>query len=107
MRPISRTALGAATAAVLAVTVIAPSVAAPPDERDPNRPITGSAATAADASMPGTLTLVTGDTVLVTTDESGASAATACPARTAACGAPLTPRGVSAERLSTSSTDSR
>ncbi|MFJ9505870.1 S8 family serine peptidase [Streptomyces anulatus] len=79
MRPISRTALGAATAAVLAVTVIAPSVAAPPDERDPNRPITGSAATAADAPKPVTVTLVTGDTVLVTTDASGASAATALP----------------------------
>ncbi|WP_097871734.1 S8 family peptidase [Streptomyces sp. rh34] len=79
MRPISRTALGAATAAVLAVTVIAPSVAAPPDERDPNRPITGSAATAAGAPKPVTLTLVTGDTVLVTTDASGASAATALP----------------------------
>lgn len=79
MRPISRTALGAATAAVLAVTVIAPSVAAPPDERDPNRPVTGSAATAAEAPKPVTVTLVTGDTVLVTTDASGASAATALP----------------------------
>ncbi|MGW6286767.1 S8 family serine peptidase [Streptomyces sp. NPDC055107] len=79
MRPISRTALGAATAAVLAVTVIAPSVAAPPDERDPNRPITGSAATAATDPKPVTVTLVTGDTVLVTKDASGASAATALP----------------------------
>ncbi|MFF7033775.1 S8 family peptidase [Streptomyces griseus] len=78
MRPISRTALGAATAAVLAVTVIAPSVAAPPDERDANRPITGSAA-AAEGAKPVTLTLVTGDTVLVTTDPSGASTATALP----------------------------
>ncbi|GHF53452.1 S8 family serine peptidase [Streptomyces sp. NRRL_ISP-5395] len=78
MRPISRTALGAATAAVLAVTVIAPSVAAPPDERDANRPITGSAA-AAEGPKPVTLTLVTGDTVLVTTDPSGASTATALP----------------------------
>jgi len=60
MRPISRTALGAATAAVLAVTAI-----------------TGSAA-AADPT-PVTLTLVTGDRVLVTTDPSGASAATALP----------------------------
>ncbi|MFB7228233.1 S8 family serine peptidase [Streptomyces fimicarius] len=78
MRPISRTALGAATAAVLAVTVIAPSVAAPPDERPANRPITGSAA-AAEGSKPVTLTLVTGDTVLVTTDASGAATATALP----------------------------
>ncbi|MYR82403.1 S8 family serine peptidase [Streptomyces filamentosus] len=79
MRPISRTALGAATAAVLAVTVIAPSVAAPPDGRDANRPITGSAATAATDPKPVTLTLVTGDKVLVTTDASGAAAATALP----------------------------
>ncbi|WP_137230711.1 S8 family serine peptidase [Streptomyces sp. BPSDS2] len=78
MRPISRTALGAATAAVLAVTVIAPSVAAPPDERPANRPITGSAA-AAEGSKPVTLTLVTGDPVLVTTDASGAATATALP----------------------------
>lgn len=78
MRPISRTALGAATAAVLAVTVIAPSVAAPPDERDTNRPITGSAAVA-EGPKPVTLTLVTGDTVLVTTDASGAATATALP----------------------------
>ncbi|MFE7336576.1 S8 family peptidase [Streptomyces griseus] len=78
MRPISRTALGAATAAVLAVTVIAPSVAAPPDERPANRPITGSAAVA-EGSKPVTLTLVTGDTVLVTTDASGAATATALP----------------------------
>lgn len=78
MRPISRTALGAATAAVLAVTVVAPSVAAPPGGRDAPRPITGASA-AATATKPVTLTLVTGDTVLVTTDASGASAATALP----------------------------
>lgn len=77
MRPISRTALGAATAAVLAVTAIAPSVAAPPDERDAERPLTGRAAPA--GPEPVTLTLVTGDKVLVTTDASGASAATALP----------------------------
>lgn len=79
MRPISRTALGTATAAVLAVTVIAPSVAAPPDGRDAKRPITGSAATAATDPKPVTLTLVTGDRVLVTTGASGAAAATALP----------------------------
>ncbi len=78
MRPISRTALGAATAAVLAVTAIAPSVAAPPDERAADRPLTGSVA-AGPAAKPVTLTLVTGDRVLVTTDASGASAATALP----------------------------
>ncbi|PCG86298.1 peptidase [Streptomyces sp. WZ.A104] len=78
MRPIPRTALGAATAAVLAVTAIAPSVAAPSDARHAKRPLTGSAAAATDAT-PVTLTLVTGDKVLVTTDASGASAATALP----------------------------
>ncbi|MFF6906362.1 S8 family serine peptidase [Streptomyces sp. NPDC012389] len=77
MRPISRTALGAASAAVLAVTAIAPSVAAPPDERAADRPLTGRAAPA--GPKPVTLTLVTGDKVLVTTDASGASAATALP----------------------------
>ncbi|MYR92839.1 MULTISPECIES: S8 family serine peptidase [unclassified Streptomyces] len=77
MRPISRTALGAASAAVLAVTAIAPSVAAPPDERAADRPLTGRAAPAGPKSV--TLTLVTGDKVLVTTDASGASAATALP----------------------------
>ncbi|MYW81473.1 Serine protease, subtilisin family [Streptomyces sp. LaPpAH-199] len=79
MRPISRTALGAATAAVLAVTVVAPSVAAPPDAPGAKRPITGSAAAAATAPKPVTLTLVTGDRLLVTTDASGAAAATALP----------------------------
>ncbi len=69
---------GAATAAVLAVTAIAPSVAAPPDERAADRPLTGSVA-AGPAAKPVTLTLVTGDRVLVTTDASGASAATALP----------------------------
>ncbi|WP_228988960.1 S8 family serine peptidase [Streptomyces sp. DH8] len=78
MRPISRTALGAATAAVLAVTVVAPSVAVPPDAPGAKRPITGSAAAAADRK-PVTLTLVTGDRILVTKDASGASSATALP----------------------------
>ncbi|MET7367458.1 S8 family serine peptidase [Streptomyces sp. NPDC005566] len=78
MRPISRTALGAATAAVLAVTAIAPSVAAPQDDTTANRPLTGSAAaTGKDASA--TVTLVTGDRILVSTDGSGAASATALP----------------------------
>ncbi|MFE7326777.1 S8 family serine peptidase [Streptomyces sp. NPDC057565] len=83
MRPISRTALGAATAAVLAVTVVAPSVAAPPTESTSKRPLTGSAAAGADAAAKGgkpvTVTLVTGDKVLVSTDRSGAPSATALP----------------------------
>ncbi|MFH8473486.1 S8 family serine peptidase [Streptomyces sp. NPDC018000] len=79
MRPISRTALGAATAAVLAVTAIAPSVAAPQDDTTAKRPLTGSAAATAKAGKPVTVTLITGDKVLVTTDSSGAASATALP----------------------------
>ncbi|MFB7593811.1 S8 family serine peptidase [Streptomyces sp. NPDC056160] len=78
MRPISRTALGAATAAVLAVTAIAPSAAAPQDGPTATRPLTGSTATAT-AGQPVTLTLVTGDKVLVRTDGSGAASVTALP----------------------------
>ncbi|MFD4778371.1 S8 family serine peptidase, partial [Streptomyces sp. NPDC058427] len=76
MRPISRTALGAATAAVLAVTVIAPSVAAPQGDTTAKRPLTGSA-TAGTSSKPVTVTLVTGDKVLVSEDGSGNASATA------------------------------
>ncbi|MET8326486.1 S8 family serine peptidase [Streptomyces sp. NPDC005181] len=83
MRPISRTALGAATAAVLAATVVAPSVAVPQDASAAKRPLTGSAAAttaaAAKGSKPVTVTLVTGDKVLVSTDRSGAASATALP----------------------------
>ncbi|MFD4690434.1 S8 family serine peptidase [Streptomyces sp. NPDC058463] len=78
MRPISRTALGAATAAVLAVTAIAPSVAAPQDDSTAMRPLTGSAA-ATGEDAPVTVTLVTGDKILVSTDGSGAASATALP----------------------------
>nr|WP_168723301.1 S8 family serine peptidase [Streptomyces sp. SAT1]ANO41859.1 peptidase [Streptomyces sp. SAT1] len=78
MRPIPRTALGAATAAVLAVTAIAPSAAAPQDAPTATRPLTGSKATAT-AGRPVTLTLVTGDKVLVRTDGSGAASVTALP----------------------------
>ncbi|WP_405680586.1 S8 family serine peptidase [Streptomyces sp. NBC_01238] len=79
MRPISRTALGAATAAVLAVTAIAPSAAAPQDDTSAKRPLTGSAAAAVKAAQPVTVTLVTGDKVLVSTDSSGAASVTALP----------------------------
>ncbi|MFB8086832.1 S8 family serine peptidase [Streptomyces sp. NPDC055992] len=79
MRPISRTALGAATAAVLAVTVIAPSVAAPQDDAGTKRPLTGSAAATARGDKPVTVTLVTGDKVLVSTDGSGNASAVALP----------------------------
>ncbi|MDT9692530.1 S8 family serine peptidase [Streptomyces sp. P9(2023)] len=82
MRPISRTALGAATAAVLAVTAVVPSVAAEPQD-DPagNRPLVGSEA--AQAARTGertaTVTLVTGDRVLVSRDAAGNPAAAALP----------------------------
>ncbi|MEU9199835.1 S8 family serine peptidase [Streptomyces sp. NPDC048332] len=79
MCPISRTALGAATAAVLAVTVIAPSVAAPQGDAATERPLTGSAAATAKADEPVTVTLVTGDKVLVSADGSGNASATALP----------------------------
>ncbi|MFF9351161.1 S8 family serine peptidase [Streptomyces sp. NPDC014734] len=79
MRPISRTALGAATAAVLAVTAIAPSAAAPRDDATAKRPLTGSTAAAAEAGGPVTVTLVTGDKVLVRTGRSGAASVTALP----------------------------
>ncbi|THA79102.1 peptidase [Streptomyces sp. A0642] len=79
MRPISRTALGAATAAVLAVTVIAPSVAAPQGDAGTKRPLTGSAAATAQRDKPVTVTLVTGDKVLVSTDGSGNASAVALP----------------------------
>ncbi|MER5358368.1 S8 family serine peptidase [Streptomyces sp. NPDC002785] len=80
MRPITRTALGAATAAVLAVTAIAPSGAAdtPPDGASGKRPIIGSGTTAPGGKQV-TVTLVTGDKVLVTTDTSGHSSATVLP----------------------------
>ncbi|WP_405683504.1 S8 family serine peptidase [Streptomyces sp. NBC_00057] len=83
MHPISRTALGAATAAVLAATVVAPSVAVPQNAPAATKPLTGSAAATAAAAAKGgkpvTVTLVTGDKVLVNTDRSGAASATALP----------------------------
>ncbi|MGW3497950.1 S8 family peptidase [Streptomyces sp. NPDC001020] len=80
MRSISRTALGAATAAVLAVTAALPSVAqAPGDTATQKRPLTGSSAAAARGAG-SVVTLVTGDRVLVTKDPSGRSSATALPA---------------------------
>ncbi|MFI5769523.1 S8 family peptidase [Streptomyces sp. NPDC051658] len=79
MRPISRTALGAATAAVLAVTAIAPSAAAPQDDATGKRPLTGSVAAEAKKGKPVTVTLVTGDKVLVSTGSSGVASVTALP----------------------------
>ncbi|MEW2489691.1 S8 family serine peptidase [Streptomyces sp. NPDC048411] len=81
MRSLSRAALGAATAVVLAVTAVAPSVAAgPQDDATGSRSIVGSeTAQAQQADKPVTVTLVTGDKVLVSTDRSGRSAAVALP----------------------------
>ncbi|MFE7333085.1 S8 family serine peptidase [Streptomyces sp. NPDC057565] len=80
MGPITRIALGAATAGVLAVTAVAPSGAAdtPPDGASGKRPVIGSG-TAASGGKQVTVTLVTGDKVLVTTDRSGRSSAAVLP----------------------------
>ncbi|WP_370415541.1 S8 family serine peptidase [Streptomyces fradiae] len=93
MRPISRTALGAATAAVLAVTAVAASAAAAPQDArttstgtgtgsstgSGERPLVGSEAAARAGQRPVTVTLVTGDRVVVTRDAAGAPAAAALP----------------------------
>ncbi|MGW6687220.1 S8 family peptidase [Streptomyces sp. NPDC054961] len=85
MRPISRTALGAAIAAALAVTAVGPSTAQPRDGAPgagtgtANRPLTGSEAASKQPTTPVTVTLVTGDRVLVSTDAAGRTAATAMP----------------------------
>ncbi|MCX4696260.1 S8 family serine peptidase [Streptomyces sp. NBC_01408] len=79
MRPISRTALGAATAAVLAVTAVGPSTAQPSDGGPGGRPVVGSEEAAKQPTAPVTVTLVTGDRILVSTDAAGRTAATAMP----------------------------
>ncbi|WP_411107164.1 S8 family peptidase [Streptomyces sp. cmx-4-9] len=79
MRPISRTALGAATAAVLAVTAVGPSTAQPSAGGPEGRPVVGSGAAARQPAAPVTVTLVTGDRILVSTDAAGRTAATAMP----------------------------
>lgn len=80
MRLITRMALGSATAGVLAVTAVAPSgaVDTPPDGTSGKRPVIGSG-TAATGGSQVTVTLVTGDKVLVTTDRSGRSSAAVLP----------------------------
>ncbi|WP_327738131.1 S8 family serine peptidase [Streptomyces nojiriensis] len=81
MRPISRTALGAATAAVLAVTAIGPTAAQPADGAPGagKRPLVGGEAAEKQPTAPVTVTLVTGDRILVSTDAAGRTAATAMP----------------------------
>ncbi|MFF3613053.1 S8 family serine peptidase [Streptomyces sp. NPDC002580] len=80
MRSITRTALGAATAAVLSVTAVAPSGAAdkPSDGASGKRPVVGSG-TATAGGKQVSVTLVTGDKVLVTTDPAGHSSASVLP----------------------------
>ncbi|MER5279471.1 S8 family serine peptidase [Streptomyces sp. NPDC002809] len=80
MHPIGRIALGAATAAVLAMTTVTPSGAAgtPTDGASGKKPVVGSGS-AASGGKQVTVTLVTGDRVLVTTDPSGRSSAAVLP----------------------------
>ncbi|WP_329213886.1 S8 family serine peptidase [Streptomyces sp. NBC_00683] len=80
MHPISRMALGAATAAVLAVTAVTPSGAADMSSEGASgkRPVIGSEAPATGGKQT-TVTLVTGDKVLVATDPSGRSSAAVLP----------------------------
>ncbi|KIF69158.1 peptidase [Streptomyces sp. AcH 505] len=94
MRLISRTALGAAAAAVLAVTAVAPSVATPragvsdgtgkgsgtgKSAETGKRPVVGSAAAQRKSGQSHTVTLVTGDKVRVSEDSSGRGSATVLP----------------------------
>ncbi|WP_217165873.1 S8 family serine peptidase [Streptomyces sp. AC512_CC834] len=80
MRSITRMALGAASVAALAVTAVTPSGAAdtPPDGSSEKRPLVGSEA-AAKGGKRATVTLVTGDKVMVVTDASGRSSAAVLP----------------------------
>ncbi|MFF0741676.1 S8 family serine peptidase [Streptomyces sp. NPDC004111] len=84
MRPrsrISRTALGAATAAVLAATAVTPSVAAPvpTDPSAARQPVTGSEKARGKQPRSFVVTLVTGDKVQVRQGGSGPDTATALP----------------------------
>ncbi|MFJ2587584.1 S8 family serine peptidase [Streptomyces sp. NPDC087538] len=82
MRPITRIAMGAASAAALAFTAVTPSGAADaPHDAAPGsgkRSVVGSE-TAQDRGKQTAVTLVTGDKVLVTTDKSGRSSAAVLP----------------------------
>ncbi|MEU3661425.1 S8 family serine peptidase [Streptomyces sp. NPDC032940] len=78
MRAILRSALGTAIAVTLAATAALPSVARPRADEPEKRPLVGSGAAAAQGQQ-STVTLVTGDRVLVTTDAAGRSTAVALP----------------------------
>ncbi|MET9388257.1 S8 family serine peptidase [Streptomyces sp. NPDC002928] len=79
MALISRLTLGAATAAVLAVTAAFPSTATPPSSGDGGRPIVGSKAASKTGGSTATVTLVSGDKVRVTTDAQGRSSVVVLP----------------------------
>ena len=66
MRPIWRHTLGVATVAIVAATAAAPTSAFGQDSGAPPRPIVGSSAAQAASGAPKTVTLITGDKVLVT-----------------------------------------
>ncbi len=66
MRPIWRNTLGVATVAIVAATAAAPTSAFGQDSGATPRPIVGSSAAQAANGAPKTVTLITGDKVLVT-----------------------------------------
>ena len=66
MRPIWRNTLGVATVAIVAATAAAPTSAFGQDSGATPRPIVGSSAAQAATGSPKTVTLITGDKVLVT-----------------------------------------
>lgn len=80
MRPITRIAIGAASAAALAFSAVTPSGAAdtPHDADSGKSPVVGSEA-AQQRGKQTMVTLVTGDKVLVTTGKSGRSSAAVLP----------------------------
>ena len=66
MRPTWRNTLGVATVAIVAATSVAPTSAFGQDSGAKPRPIVGSSAAQAANGSPKTVTLITGDKVLVT-----------------------------------------
>ncbi|MFF9571092.1 S8 family serine peptidase [Streptomyces sp. NPDC014685] len=80
MRPITRIAMAVVSAAAMAFTAVTPSGAAdaPRDTASRKRSVVGSEA-AQNRDKQTTVTLVTGDKVLVTTDRSGRSSAAVLP----------------------------
>ncbi len=79
MRPIWRNTLGAATVAIVAATAAAPTSAFGQDSGAPPRPIVGSSAAQAANGAPKTVTLITGDKVLVTGAGTNSPIATVLP----------------------------